>query len=167
MVGRWFVESHKFRKRFITLSYVLIVLLSMLGTGKYSAPNPYSTVLRVVGTVAFVSSVLAAVKIHSMFPKERHDRPEDFSTLLKEGPYAYCRHPFYLALIINQASIPLLFSSWLGLLTYAALLPGWWVLIRLEEKELVKYWGDEYVNYMRDVPALIPLPRRRRRDKSC
>jgi len=48
----------------------------------------------------------------------------DFSKLLTEGPYAYSRHPFYLTLIINQLSIPLLLTSWAGLLTYAVLLPG-------------------------------------------
>ncbi len=156
------VESHRFRKAFLRVSYPTLVIVSLLSVGKLRLPQPYDGLVRLVGVALFITSVLFAVKIHSMFPKERHDKPGDFSKLLTEGPYAYCRHPFYLTLIINQLSIPLLFSSWAGLLTYAALLPGWYVLIRLEERELIEYWGDEYVRYMEEVPTLIPMPRRKR-----
>lgn len=156
------VESRRFRKAFLRVSYPALVVVSLLSVGKLRLPQPYDGLVRFVGVALFITSVLFAVKIHSMFPKGRHDKPGDFSKLLTEGLYAYCRHPFYLTLITNQLSIPLLSLSWAGLLTYAALLPGWYVLIRLEERELIEYWGDEYVRYMEDVPALIPTPRRKR-----
>ncbi len=156
------VESHRFRKAFLWVSYSVIVIASLLSVGKLTLPQPYDSLVRLAGVALFITSVLFAVKIHSMFPKERHDKPGDFSKLLTEGPYAYCRHPFYLTLIINQLSIPLLFTSWAGLLTYVAFLPGWCVLIRLEERELIEYWGDEYIKYMERVPALIPMPKRKR-----
>ena len=159
------VESYKFRKAFLWLSYTAIIIVSLFSVGKLRLPQPYDGLLRFAGVILFISSVLFAVKIHSMFPRKRHDKPGDFSKLLTEGPYAYCRHPFYLTLIINQLSIPLLFSSWAGLLTYAAFLPGWYELIRLEEKELIEYWGDEYLRYKEEVPALIPVPRHKRGSK--
>ena len=159
------VESHRFRKMFLNLSYAVLVIASLIAVGKLTLPQPYGSVLKFVGVVIFIASALMAVKIHSMFPRGRHDRPEDFSELLTEGPYAYCRHPFYLSLMINQFSIPLLLSSWLGLLTYVALLPGWYVLIRLEERELIEYWGNEYVKYMEEVLALIPRLRHHRNQK--
>jgi len=155
------VESHRFRKAFIALSYTALVIASLINVGRFRLPQPYSGLVRFIGVALFITSVLVAVKIHSMFPKGRHDRPEDFSELMTEGPYAYCRHPFYLTLIINQLSIPLLFTSWAGLLAYVTSLPGWYALIRLEERELIEYWGDEYLKYMEEVPALIPIPRRR------
>ncbi len=92
-----------------------------------------------------------------MFPA-KHDRPEDFPSLLKEGPYRYCRHPFYSALILNQISIPMIMHSLIGTVFFGAFLPAWYLLIRLEEAELISFWGEEYLTYMRKVPAIIPRP---------
>jgi len=146
------VKSYVFRKVFILLSYTVITILSLLSLGGF-------TVLSLIGVVIFVISAVVAAKIHSMFP-DRHDRPEDFKELITDGPYAYCRHPFYLSLMVNQLSIPIMLTSWPGLLAYMVLLFGWYVLIRLEEKELIEYWGDSYLEYMRKVPAILPFRRK-------
>ncbi len=156
------IESYRFRNAFIAASYVAVVASSITTLKSIHPPPPYWCVVTAVGLAVFAATVTAAVKIHSMFPKERHDRPEDFKELMTSGPYAICRHPFYLSLILNQFSIALTTLSWVGLAVYAAMLPGWYVLIRLEERELISYWGDKYVKYMERVPALIPLPKRRR-----
>lgn len=105
--------------------------------------------------MSFLSLVLG-INVHSMF-SERHDTPSDFPRLLKEGAYAYCRHPFYLALMANQASIALISCSLAGLVVFAALIPFWLFLIHIEEKELLEYWGEAYKEYMDRVPALLPI----------
>jgi len=91
-----------------------------------------------------------------MFP-ERHDNLSDFPRLLKEGPYAYCRHPFYLALIANQASIPLITCSMARLVGFATIILFWLFLIHVEEKELLEHWGEAYKEYVERVPALLPI----------
>ncbi len=146
------MKSYVFRKVFIPFSYAAIIVTSM------SVGKSVVSILSLIGVVIFVISAVAAAKIHSMFP-DRHDRPEDFEELIKDGAYAYCRHPFYLSLMVNQLSIPIMLTSWLGLVTYVVLLFGWWALIRLEEKELIEYWGDRYVEYMKKVPAILPFRR--------
>ena len=147
---------------FVPLSYAVIVLCSLTHFNSIC-----SAVLReamfIAGATVFALTIAAAIRIHSMFPKHRHDRPEDFDKLLTTGPYALCRHPFYLMLILNQLSIPVMLASLVGVATWAALLAGWLYLIRIEERELVAYWGDEYLNYAKEVPMLIPIPRRRKR----
>ncbi len=100
-----------------------------------------------------------------MYP-EKHDKPSDFPKLLKGDPYSIIRHPLYALAIVNQLSIPILFLSLQGLITFIMCLPLWYVLIKIEEKELIEYWGGEYLRYMKEVPALIPLPHRRSREKS-
>ena len=104
-------------------------------------------------------SAAVAWRVHSMFTK-KHDRPEEFPRLLREGLYRHCRHPFYLALILNQASIPMIMCGAVGAAFFLATLPAWYHLIRLEEAELVCYWGEEYIAYMREVPAHISIPKR-------
>jgi len=109
-----------------------------------------------------VLSAVAMARIHSMYPP-RHDEPSDFPELLTEGPYAICRHPLYACTLANLFSIAIAFDSSWGLATCVALLPLWIALIRLEERELVEYWGERYREYASRVPALIPIPRKRRR----
>jgi protein-S-isoprenylcysteine O-methyltransferase Ste14 len=77
--------------------------------------------------------------------------------LVTRGPFAYTRHPLYSTLLIG---LPPLFIIWYADLLFVV--P--WVLtfvvshfmVRLEERGLVDLFGDEYRNYIKDVPALIP-----------
>ncbi len=153
------MRSSTFRKILIPASYTAIAMASFLDSTTPTPPPVLGALLAGVGAALFVLSAVMAWRIHSMFPK-RHEKPEDFPRLLKDGPYRYCRHPFYLSLIINQASIPMIMHSAVGAILFIAALPAWYYLVRLEEAELVSYWGEEYLTYMREVPALIPLPRR-------
>ena len=80
--------------------------------------------------------------------------------LLREGIYGMVRHPRYLsagigiivnALIVNHVG--------LYILILLALPPGYLMLV-LEERELIDRFGDAYLEYKRDVPRLIPRLRR-------
>jgi len=73
--------------------------------------------------------------------------PSDFPRLLREGAYSVIRHPFYALTIVNQISISILLLSTEGLLASILCIPLWIILIVLEEKELIEYWGKEYLNY--------------------
>ncbi|NPA97025.1 MAG: isoprenylcysteine carboxylmethyltransferase family protein [Crenarchaeota archaeon] len=156
------MQSHRFRKVFIPLSYAAVAYCSIEFPTNLAYTVPRELALA-AGATLFALTIVGAARIHSMFPKRRHDRPEDFDKLLTTGPYALCRHPFYLMLILNQLSIPVMFASIAGVATWAALLAGWLYLIRIEESELVAYWGDEYLRYAERVPMLIPIPRRRKK----
>ncbi len=153
------MRSSRFRKVLIPLSYASIVTASFIDSVTPPPPPLLGIALTALGAALFILSAAVAWRVHSMFPK-KHDKPEDFPRLLREGPYRYCRHPFYLALILNQASLPVMMCSVVGTAILLAALPAWHHLIRLEEAELVRYWSKEYLSYMREVPALIPRLRR-------
>ena len=79
-------------------------------------------------------------------------------SLKVSGPYRVVRHPQYFG-----ASL-LLVGWWLVLgftfLFFGALFLFLWfrfVLIPFEEKELMAIFGDEYKNYMKQVPGIIPF----------
>ena len=82
--------------------------------------------------------------------------------LLQDGIYRVVRHPRYLsagigtianALIINYAGMYVLIL-WL--------FPAGYVMMVLEERELVDRFGEAYRQYQREVPRIIP---RRRTDE--
>ena len=93
--------------------------------------------------------------IRRMNGKENLGRSEPLTIL---GPYKYVRNPQYFGAFL------LLIGLWL-LLGYTFLLFGavflflWFrfVLIPFEEKELVAIFGDQYENYMKRVPCIIPF----------
>ena len=90
-------------------------------------------------------------------------RPQEHQQeLVTTGLHGRVRHPIYLAHL-------LMLTVWtVGAGTVA--LVGMWafavvtgiVMIRLEERELVRRFGDDYREYQRRVPAVVPAFRRKR-----
>jgi protein-S-isoprenylcysteine O-methyltransferase Ste14 len=80
----------------------------------------------------------------------------DGGRLLTEGVYARVRHPRYVAVLLGLISVAL-FSNYLALYL---LLPigaaGLYLIVRLEERELVERFGDEYETYRDRVPTFVP-----------
>jgi protein-S-isoprenylcysteine O-methyltransferase Ste14 len=76
------------------------------------------------------------------------------------GPYRFIRNPLYLGNVLQAAGIGLL-GPWpvFAILVIAMLVYSVY-LIHIEEKFLTSAHGEAYVRYVREVPALIPVPGR-------
>ena len=76
--------------------------------------------------------------------------------LLQEGIYGVVRHPRYLSAGISVIANAL-FINYAGLYILVLLLvPVGYLMIVLEERELIERFGEEYRKYQRGVPRLIP-----------
>jgi protein-S-isoprenylcysteine O-methyltransferase Ste14 len=70
------------------------------------------------------------------------------------GPYRWVRHPIYALLLLMTWAHPDVTTDRLLL---NALLTGWIVVATvLEERDLVRAFGEVYRSYQRDVPMLVP-----------
>ncbi len=75
-------------------------------------------------------------------------------SLVTSGIYSVVRHPQYLAGIIVFTFNPYLTRNWL---TVSVLADLYFVAgALLEERRLIRRFGDEYLRYMRRVPRLLP-----------
>lgn len=73
--------------------------------------------------------------------------------------YRYVRHPIYLGVLLAVWATP---SMTVGHLLFAGMITGYILIgIRLEERDLVKQFGDQYRSYRERASMLIPLPGRR------
>jgi protein-S-isoprenylcysteine O-methyltransferase Ste14 len=77
--------------------------------------------------------------------------------LVTTGIFAHIRHPHYTSLLIVGFGLALFFYSLAALLIAVLALPLMIWSILDEEQHLLKHYGDEYKNYMKQVPyRLIP-----------
>lgn len=78
------------------------------------------------------------------------------STLKTSGIYAKVRHPLYSGTILIFLGLFLFIPKISTAIALAITLLYLAVGIRLEEKKLILKFGDKYVSYKKEVPALIP-----------
>ena len=90
-------------------------------------------------------------------------RGRDYSALPFRTPYLYryVRNPLYLAWALAFWATP---TMTLGHLLFSASLTVYMVLAaRVEERDLVQYFGRHYREYQNAVPMFLPLRTRRPR----
>jgi protein-S-isoprenylcysteine O-methyltransferase Ste14 len=76
--------------------------------------------------------------------------------LLQDGIYRVVRHPRYLSAGVGVFANAL-FINYAGLYILILLsVPVGYLMIVLEERELIDRFGEEYRKYQREVPRLIP-----------
>lgn len=86
------------------------------------------------------------------YPSGRKSRPVAFTA---KGPYQWVRHPLYLFMLMMIWSCPNLTKD---RLLFNILWSGWiFVGTILEERDLVKQFGDGYREYQQKVSMLFPL----------
>ena len=82
--------------------------------------------------------------------------------LSKKGVYGFVRHPIYTVIVYH---IPILCALSWGSYLILLFLPVhhiiWGKLVEREEKYLVDIFGQEYLDYMNEVPRFIPWPKPR------
>lgn len=86
--------------------------------------------------------------------------------IIKQGIYRYSRHPQYLGLLLWCYSLLLLYSSMYVVpfanypppaMPYLILLFTIVGIALIEEQKLIEKYGNEYIDYRRQTPFLIPL----------
>jgi protein-S-isoprenylcysteine O-methyltransferase Ste14 len=114
----------------------------------------------VVGAAFFVVAVALEVQLCLMRRKRGgcHDTHETV-VIIKEGPYRVVRHPGYLVEIVYFSVLPIVLSVWIpftitALLAIVIAIAAIAYLIRVEDRFNLRKWGEEYRQYMQEVPAI-------------
>ena len=121
--------------------------------------------LLALGVLCVAGAVRLRVSLHRHFSNQQlmglpELAPDRYpQQLVTEGLHARVRHPRYLQYLLVMAGLALM-ANYLALyLTLAVLVPGIWLIVILEEKELRARFGPAYDDYCRRVPRFIPRRR--------
>lgn len=83
---------------------------------------------------------------------------QDEHVLVTNGPYNLVRHPSYSGAFITISAGSILLESIIGFVFAVAFLGfAYYKRIRIEEKELTKYFGESYKRYTKKTKRLIPF----------
>jgi protein-S-isoprenylcysteine O-methyltransferase Ste14 len=117
--------------------------------------QPDSPLLAAAGAIILAGSLYFGTPVFRIVPLTGPDRREPLRT---DGLYSIVRHPLMLCDIFWPLGWSLIFGSWVGI----ALTPAWLLVISaltcVEEKSLVREYGDAYRQYQARVPRLFPCP---------
>jgi protein-S-isoprenylcysteine O-methyltransferase Ste14 len=141
--------------RFFSFESIFILILL---NSKIWFFNPFS-LLQIISWTLLMLSLYFAVA--GFFLLKKIGKPdsnfENTSVLVKEGLYKYIRHPLYLSLLVGGTGVmikdPALWQLLLGIVNLVAI----WLTARMEEKEMIARFGNEYQLYMRETKMFIPL----------
>jgi protein-S-isoprenylcysteine O-methyltransferase Ste14 len=164
-----FVRSYD--RAFTGLFLVLAVLWLLPAIGRWTGwgfLHFFARLLRVnfpiavivIGAGLFIVAVSLEAKLVSMRQKRGGcGDPHETVVLVMEGPYRVIRHPGYLAEMVYFSVLPIVLSRWVPFTILAAIciaiaIASCAYLIRVEDGFNQRKWGEEYRQYMKEVPAI-------------
>lgn len=140
----------------ITTGYWLSYIIAYSGLGRLYPWNTYFMVgflIVLTGLYIRISAIRTLEKYFTSTITGMQDHK-----LVNKGLYHFIRHPAYLGQLMIFLGISTALSDWLSILgmmipVFAAYLNR----IRIEEKFLLKYLGEEYSDYQKRTKRLIPM----------
>ena len=139
-------------------AWILFAIRKPLLSVDYGSNNP----LLIVGSVCLAISVFLKVKVSRRISFAQiagvpEIDPQAYpGELLMTGVYSRIRHPRYVQVVLGLAGGALMANYLSSYVATTLWLPGVWLIVYLEEKELCQRFGAAYEEYRGKVPAFIP-----------
>ena len=162
-VKRWAQRTLGNAFRFYRLIYSTLATLGLLALLVFSGSIPSESFFASEGLVRFLSFVLTTFGVIAIQLAFRQYRLKAFLGLAEErnemkieGILKYVRHPIYTGLILITAGFFLFIPNLPTLVSCVCILTYLPIGIYLEERKLIGVYGEKYLRYKQDVPALMP-----------
>lgn len=147
--------NQKVKKYLLNFSFVFFQfggILFMLFTGPIFTSEPILLGLEALGILLAFWAVLS-MKLDNIniVPELKHE-----ARLVKSGPYAFIRHPMYLATVIVFTALLISKYSTFRLMAYLVIWIDLLLKLNYEEKVLTKAF-NEYSEYQKKTYRIIPF----------
>jgi len=118
-------------------------------------PDPVQITLGAI--VLVISAFLAVAGMVKMFVKVR-EKPR----VVRDGVFGVIRHPVYTSEMLLYLGLLLFSTSLAAVAIWIIGIAFLHYISRYEEKILLEHFGDDYRQYMKDVPMYIPRLQRKK-----
>lgn len=132
----------------------LLFGICLFGTQFLSHRNTFFTdnlYILSVGVFIFLSGMIILIIASSHLKKAVNEKK-----IAVTGPYKFIRHPIYTSMYILTAGLGLIFFSWLWFIVMIVFVPLWYIECREEEKEMIRLYGQEYIDYRKRTGMFVP-----------
>ena len=121
--------------------------------------NPLS-IVQIFSWLFFAFSVYLAVAgflLLKKIGKPAANNFENTSVIVRTSLYKYIRHPLYLSLFLLGTGIMLKDMKSIQLILGGVNLVSVFITAKIEEKEMIVKFGEDYLRYMKDTKMFIPI----------
>jgi protein-S-isoprenylcysteine O-methyltransferase Ste14 len=120
--------------------------------------NPFS-LLHILSWIVLILSAYAGIAGYLLLKREgKSDKNfENTSVLVKSGLYGYIRHPLYFSIFLFGTGVMLKDAGKIQLILGFINLVAIYLTAKIEEKEMITKFGDEYKVYMKESKMFIPF----------
>jgi protein-S-isoprenylcysteine O-methyltransferase Ste14 len=149
-----FKRYHGIARFFAFESVFILVLLNYKAwfTDPFSAAQLVSWILLCLSIYVVITGYLLLKRVG-----KPDNNFENTSLLVKSGIYGYIRHPLYLSIFLLGTGIVLKDPGPLQLLLGIINLIAVGITARIEEYEMIRKFGNEYREYMKETKMFIPF----------
>jgi protein-S-isoprenylcysteine O-methyltransferase Ste14 len=132
----------------------------------YDLPNPFDLIVLVPQFISLIGvywtfryicfkEFLGLDQVKRFFEKKYTTELDEEYTFRIAGPYRFTRHPLYFFSIIFLLFRPVMDLFYLTFFTCVVVY--FYIGSYYEEKKLVRLFGQEYINYRKEVPGIFPV----------
>jgi methanethiol S-methyltransferase len=149
--------------RYYRLGYSVLATLGLVALLMINGGISSDYYFEPSGLPRYISLMLTTVGVMVMQRAFRNYRLKSFlgfepeeSRLRTGGALAWVRHPIYSGLILITVGFFLFIPNLPTLISCCSILVYLPIGIYLEERKLIRAFGEAYVKYRKEVPALVP-----------
>lgn len=159
IVFSWFFSIREKRYHGIArfFAFESIFILAMINI-KVWFHNP-STWYQIISWILLLGSIYPGIAGYLLLKRKGRSEKsfENTTELVKSGVYKYIRHPLYCSLLLLGTGImfkyPGRYQIIFGVVNAIAI----YFTARIEEKEMIARFGDQYREYMKSTRMFIPF----------
>ena len=145
-------ESHGFYMFFAFEALLVLGYLNIQLSGTFNG-------LRILSVILLVCSGLMAFS--GFYGLKRYGRPgkdwEDTTRLIQQGIFRWIRHPLYTSLMLLALGLLLNHLSFGAVSAFGVAFVFLFSASRIEEKENMEKFGDDYLSYQRKTKRYLPF----------
>ncbi len=138
---------------------IILLFLALIPSVKFYETNTLTKFLSLIPATYGILVIKAAFKTYSMkefIGLNQLNKINSIEEFKKDGILKHVRHPLYSGSILLLFGF-IIFSPSLGnMLSFICVLIYLFIGIKLEERKLLKIYGQNYSQYKKEVPMLIP-----------